>query len=279
MAAPFFETVVHDLAVVPRLLGVCASYETGTWRCKQLSKYLMNWLPEFCLSYSERQRINEETAVASLRHAAQIVYDTDKYDRRGEFGELILHAILREKYNTIPAVSKIFFKDSINNTVKGFDAVHVVADAQGLELWLGEVKFYNNITAAISDVVKELLEHFQDDYLKREFILIGNKIDATWPNAEKLKLLLDPNTSLDKVFESVCVPVLLTYDSATTASHNAFDAKYKAAIEAELRTHHAAFSKKNTLAKVTVHLLLLPLNTKTALVDELHKTLQTWQQI
>ena len=34
------------------------------------------------------------------------------------------------------AISKVFFKDSPNDTVKGFDAVHVVESLDGLELWL-----------------------------------------------------------------------------------------------------------------------------------------------
>ena len=279
LPAPFFETVVHDLTGAPALLGVCASYESGAWRCEQLSKYLMNWLPEFCLSFSERQKINDETAVAAIRQAAKVVYDSDKYDRRGEFGELLLHAILREKYKTIPAVSKIYFKDSVNDTVKGFDAVHVVSIGNALELWLGEVKFYKDISQAIAAVVDELQAHFEDDYLKKEFILIGNKVDSNWPHADKLKLLLDPNTSLDKVFTQVCVPVLLTYDSTITAAHKAYDAAYRAAIETELRHHHAEFASKNDLTKVTVHLLLLPLATKAALLTALHKTLQAWQQI
>ncbi|MEN3029932.1 Hachiman antiphage defense system protein HamA [Chromobacterium amazonense] len=46
---------------------------------------------------------------------------------------------LRQPAASWIAISKIYFKDAVNNTVKGFDAVHVLATQNGLELWLGEV--------------------------------------------------------------------------------------------------------------------------------------------
>jgi hypothetical protein len=64
----------------------------------------------------------------------------NKYLKRGEFGELILHLILRDFHNTIPLLSKIYFKDSIGHTVHGFDAVHI--DPVNKTLWLGESKLY-----------------------------------------------------------------------------------------------------------------------------------------
>jgi hypothetical protein len=36
------------------------------------------------------------------------VYTTEKFKRRGEFGELLLHAVIRELWETEPAVSKLY---------------------------------------------------------------------------------------------------------------------------------------------------------------------------
>ena len=41
------------------------------------------------------------------------------------WGNLVTHS-MRQVFDTIPAISKIFYKDSANDTVKGFDAVHVL---------------------------------------------------------------------------------------------------------------------------------------------------------
>ncbi len=271
----FFSVHCHELALQPRLHGVCAGYESGTWRAEQLSRYLMEWLPEFSLSYSERKSINDTNSVAQIRKAAQVVYDTDKYDKRGEFGELLLHALMREAIGTEPAISKIFFKDSVNATVKGFDAVHVLDTPDGLELWIGEVKFYTSITKAIADVVPELEAHFRDDYLRKEFILITGKLDPSWSCTERVADLLHRNRSLDVVVSSIVVPVLLTYDSATTKGYTEASLAYKAALEAELQANHRKFVAKNTLTKVRVELFLFPMASKRDLLDRLNKRLQS----
>jgi hypothetical protein len=61
-----------------------------------------------------------------VKQAAKTVYTTDKYQRRGEFFELLPHALLREVFNSEPAISKIYYKSATIETVKGFDAVHIV---------------------------------------------------------------------------------------------------------------------------------------------------------
>jgi hypothetical protein len=275
----FFKVHCQKMQLDPSLHGVCAGYESGTWRAKQLSRYLMEWLPEFCLSYSEHESIKGTNAVSQLRAAAQTVYDTDKYDRRGEFGELLLHALLRETMQTQPAISKIFFKDSVNNTVKGFDAIHVVDTPSGLELWLGEVKFYKDIGQAIADVTEELTAHFQDDYLKKEFLLITNKLDPAWSGTPKLKQLLHRNVSLDDAVSAIVVPVLLTYESATTQAFTKACDEYTQKIEAELEKVHGRFKKANSVTHVRIELFLFPMGSKQELLDQLHKRLVAAQSI
>jgi len=144
----FFDIIIHEPGSLRGLSGICVGFERGEWRCARLSKYLFEYLPEFALTHSELIKYKSyRNAVPMLRKAAKIVYQTKKFKYRGEFGELILHVVLRETFNTIPAISKIYYKDSVNETVKGFDAVHVVNIDNSLELWLGEVKFYSNYSA------------------------------------------------------------------------------------------------------------------------------------
>jgi hypothetical protein len=274
----FLEVLVDEDGLTPPLVALCAGFELKVWRAKQFAAHLFEWLPEFALTWSERQRFTDVTSVRLMRRAAQVVYDTDQYKRRGEFGELLLHAIVRQVFASEPAISKLFHKDSSNNTIKGFDCVHVVSDNSALELWLGEVKFYDNISTAISHVVTELKEHTDVDYLRDEFALILNKIDPAWPHAEALKQLLDPNISLDKIFDAVCIPVLLTYDSSTVGSAGASSIEYREAFREEVLGHRDTFASKE-LPNVKIHLLLVPLGSKKALVDELHKRLKSWQNI
>ena len=116
----------------------------------------------------------------------------------------------REHYLGLkPMISKIFYKTSANDTVKGFDAVHVVGPPEDMELWIGEAKFYKNIAAAIRDVVTEIIAHIQRDYLREEFLWIKGKIDNASAHAEQMNKLLSPNTSLDAIFKRTCIPVLV----------------------------------------------------------------------
>ncbi len=275
---PFFEVRVHQINPLPGLSGLCAGYELGEWRHQQLAGYLMEWLPQFALKHSEVEGLDADNAIRLLAKAASAIYTSEKYQKRGELGELLLHVVIRQIFQTIPAISKIFYKDSNNDTVKGFDAVHVLLTPEGLELWLGEAKFYESISGAINDVAEELNHHISKNYLRNEFIAISNKLDPAWPFYEKLKLLLDINTSFDEIFQCLRVPVLLTYDSLVLKNYDKICAEYISSFEEEIRKHHQNFSSKQ-LPPVSIHLFLVPLNTKAKLQESFHQRLKACQQI
>ena len=214
-----------------------------------------------------------------VAQAAMSVYESTNLSRRGELGELLLHVMLRQVFNTLPAISKYFYKDSRNDTVKGFDNVHVVVEGQELHLWLGEVKFYSDVGAAIRDVIPELVAHTSRDYPRAEFTAITNKIDPAWPHADRLKKLLDRNTSLDDVFNNVCIPVLLTYDSAVINDHAAVTSAFLTAFEAEVCEHHRSFAERSLPTGLTIHLFLLPMKRKADLVRAFDERLRACQAL
>ena len=276
---PLLNVVIQNDTLAPPLLGLCAGYERGAWRSAQFAEYLTEWLLDFVFSEDEQQKLTSFSARRALRKAASQIYNTEKYGRRGEFGELLLHVVLRQYFETLPAIRKIYFKDSLNDTVKGFDAVHVVADPTSgdLELWLGEVKFYTDLGSAIRDVCNELRAHAATDYLRTEFTLILNKVPHGFPYADRLQTLLDPTTSLDNVFARIRVPILLTYDSAVTGQHTAHTKRYMKEIADELLAAHSKFAGEETPIELVIHLVLVPLATKAALVEALHDKLKGMQ--
>lgn len=267
-------------------LALCAGFERGEWRNTQLAKHVMEWLPEFALTHSELEEIGHHNAVSMIEKAARLIYQTEKYGSRGEFGEILLHIAIRQVYETIPAVSKIYYKSAVNKTVEGFDAVHVVRKDNGLELWIGETKFYDDLSRAIREVSVEIVDHLETDYLKNEFLLITNKIDSSWVEADKLKALLAKNVSLDDIFQRVCIPVLLTYDSPVVEKSEKTDDDYRNGIADEVKK---AYSKmRETLNQkyasrfggkvpITVHVILIPLKAKKEFVASLDGQLKKWQ--
>lgn len=278
---PFWEIRVHDLQLAPSLTGLCVGYEIKEWRAKEFAAHMMEWLPDFALTSSELASVSPGNMVRLMREGARKIYDSEKFQNRGEFGELFLHAAVRTVFNSEPAISKIYYKTSANDTVKGFDAVHVVGPPDDMELWIGEVKFYKDINAAIRDVVAEIEDHTQRDYLKDEFLWIKGKIDDASEHAEQLQKLLSSNTSLDVVFKRACIPVLLTYESPCLAEHDECSSAYCSAFEDELRGHHTRFMEK--LSEIAlpdglaIRLFLLPLQVKKALIEALDENLRTWQ--
>jgi hypothetical protein len=134
------------------------------YRWKDLINVLQSVIPEFAFGYHEEVRTDNTKIIKKVCEAAKAIYkikefkeakeiyendgeiaDDDeekKYLKRGEFGELILHLLLRDFHNTIPLLSKIYFKDASGSTVHGFDAVHIQPETK--TLWLGESKLYTS---------------------------------------------------------------------------------------------------------------------------------------
>lgn len=282
MVSKFFKIIVHDDSSIPTLLGICAGFENGEWRGQRLADNLFNCIPDFCLSYSEVHEVDSTEWMDKLRKSVAMIYNSPKYKSRGEFGELLLHYILKDFYKTIPAISKMYFKDGPNETVKGFDAVHVIENDEGLlDLWLGEVKFYKNASQAIKDVIPEIEEHFAHDYLRTEFIAITNKLDKESPFYEKLSQLISPDTSLDEIFERICVPVLITFNSKVIDKHVKYTDAYKEEMRTEMEKYFNQFETQfeKLGIDIEVHLFLLPLKTKETFVQMLNNKLNLWQQL
>lgn len=284
-APKLLRIAVHEPDWIPELMALCAGYERTEWRAEALADQVFEWLPSFALPWTEQQRaIGDGSAVRLLRKAAEIVYQTPKYQQRGEFGELILHGILQQEFGTQAAITKFWFKDAANDTVKGFDVIHVT-DSLGeaaLHLWLGEAKFYSDLDSAVGAALGELEDHLTHDYLRTEFMLLSNKIDPHAPFARRLAELLDDNTSLDQVFSRLHVPVLLTFDSTSLERHSDHTDEYFDELRSEIESAWRRFAdrvEEVAPADVVVHLILVPLFTKQILLDLLDEKLRSWQNI
>jgi len=235
-----------------------------------------------------------------------------KYLNRGEFGEIILHLILRDFIKTSPLISKIYFKDSDGMTVHGFDAVHIgncIKESQEKSLYLGESKLYKDGKNGVKALIGDIEEHFKKDFLEREFVLIGKKSDSF----HKIEDYADKNTKdeyeqflqekdywfseLDKLqtdqgkmqdlFKSVTIPLLCTYTSRvfkdnTDEGTEKFKTEYKSEIDNLKSTFDEELEKlkkkyKNSGEPISTNLnivlMLFPVPCKKELVKRLHTKL------
>jgi len=207
--------------------------------------------------------------------------DLKKYLKKGEFGELILHLILRDFHNTIPLLSKIYFKDSYGVTVHGFDAVHIQPDNK--TIWLGESKLYTDGKKGVEALIQDIKEHFQRDYLNNEFVIISKKIEPydNIPQKEEWLKLMNKKSKLKDVLNSVTIPLLCTYSSNNFTKHN--DENLKEFIEdyeKEVRNLKKHFDEKNDhplKSDLNIILLLFPVQCKNELIRRMHKKLHILQ--
>lgn len=280
----FLQPRVHVVTPedVPPVMAMCAGYDEKEWRAETLAKHLCKWIPEWAFRYGEREDLSFGTMMEMARRAALKVYTSTQYERRGEFGELMLHAVIRHEFKTVPAVSKIYFKDSANDVVKGFDCVHVSSRPCGkLDLWLGEAKFYVNVGQAVAAAAKDLRDHLERDYLREEFAFICDKLDDKFTLRDEIRALLDEERALDEIVASLRLPVLVAYDSQCIADHESVCAEYEAALEAEAEAVREKLienlGKKPPPRDVSIELILLPVEDKTKLITLLDKELRQWQ--
>lgn len=257
--------------------SLCAGFERGAWREQDFVKYLFSYLIEFAFKWSRLREVNSATASAMIEEAARRIYDSDKFKRRGEFGELLLHAALRNHFDSEAAVAKIFYKSGDNDTVKGFDCVHVVEGEDGLELWLGEAKFYTSAARALSAALTSLEDLLETERFKRELTIVRGAVDDSWPYAAAFRELTE-GKSLDEVFPILRIPILLTYNSPAVRTHSGVTPEYEEELRVEIETVFTKFQEKSTVQKeIFVHLILVPLLERDQFAAALHERLRQYQ--
>jgi hypothetical protein len=168
---------LHDLSSGPLpSSALCAGFETGVWRSEGFAFHLAEWLPEYALP-EEELGISHANSLAKINQAAIRVYTSPKYEKRGEAGEIALHAVCREFFSTIPISPRVFYKSASNDVVKAFDMVHArLLEGRPVEIWLGESKLYQDGSAAIRDAVESIRTHIDAGFLSNEKLLIGPQI-------------------------------------------------------------------------------------------------------
>lgn len=266
---------------------------------------VVNYLPEYAMGQNPIPA-NPIEIIPYLREAAKSVIKIQKidmiknyldnnipcedwnddslkiYNSKGIFSELILHFLLREFKNTVPLVSKIYFKDSFSNEAHGFDAVHVTSDGR---LWLGETKFYNDGKRGIKALIDDLNCHFNHNYLKEQFVIISRALVHNNELREYWVSVLNNATRLEEKFNMIIIPLLCIYeDEITTEIINTLNNKIDSDTLffehiSELKNY---FDTNNTFANrenVQILLILLPIESKDIIVKKLLSKIYSLQNI
>lgn len=275
------------------------------YREKMLAKMLLKAIPEFSLGYfGSSDRTKNTEIVEVISNSAKAIYKIDAFQkvkdiyssggeiddsiddiylRKGEFGELILHVLLRDFKKTIPLISKIYFRDSLGTAVHGFDAVHIQPETK--TLWLGESKIYKDGKEGVKALIEDIQKHINNDYLQSEFAIISKKVKLfdDIPERQYWLDLMNETTTLKDKLNHIVIPLLCTYESSNFTSYH--DENLKEFIDdytKEVRGLKKYFDKNNhhkLKNSIKIILLLFPVQSKKSLVSRLHNNLSILQSI
>jgi hypothetical protein len=259
-------TVINQQISSATIRTFFVGYDLGEYRNEPFTEILLDTIVDFAFGY--HTGILQKYDRRMLKEAARSIYKIKEYQevkwvyvdkdeelsdcelkneqkflKRGEFGEMILHLILRDFFNTVPLLAKVHFKDTDSSTIHGFDIVHIgpdIGDPNKESLFFGESKLYSRKDGqagihGITDLLNDVKDHFKKDFLYREFALISKKKDAfkaieeyedrntleeysaflerkkVW--YERLSFVEAGKMKLEDLFKSVTIPVICTYQS------------------------------------------------------------------
>lgn len=215
-------------------------YENRKYRQSDLVKLIRDTVLFFALTPDELSKINAETIHKLQNRAWRRISDRPK-EKKGDYGELLLFLILEVFYPARKLVTKVRLRSSMGDEIKGFDCAHFSIDENNkICLWLGEAKFHQSFSTAISKAVESLNQHISGKTLKDEIsILEGNNTEIDEEIRAKIEDYLNSGISLDKM--KFKVPTLLTYDSNVVSSHqevcDEFKKKLNERITIKIRDH------------------------------------------
>jgi hypothetical protein len=280
MARPFkSELVLEERISDSTLRAYHVGFDQNKFRLSPLVETIRRVIPEYALGYHYGNNIPHTEIVDRLQDAAKTVYTTEKYKRRGEFGELILHLLLRDFHNSIPLISTIFFRDAPNIPAHGFDGVHITINGDEKKLWLGESKLYQSGKDGVADLANDVVKHFNADYLRQQFNLITRKLPVETPEIEHWRTLMHQHQRLDVIFSSIVIPMVCTYNSDLFVNHSDETQQYIDDFKKECEALHDEFNKKKPATDLEILLLLLPVPDKDELNKELDARLKAMQKI
>ncbi len=247
----------------PEAEACCAGFELEEWWCDGLADNLIEWIIDYALKSDELVTLNHTNSYVRLKQAAARVYTSPKYKSRGEVGEIAAHAVCRKYFGTIPIAPRVNYLSASNDPVKAFDLVHVrYTDADDVELWLGEAKFFKSRSDAIGKAICSIKAHITRGFLTNEKLLLGPQVSNDIPHSEKIKELLSSEVSLDRLIRNAVFPVLIAADSDAAREHTEVNSEYVTQIKAEMGDLRRKVTESGLTSKLRLFLIYVPLGDK-----------------
>lgn len=225
-----------------------------------------------------------------IRKIARRIRICEGKSKASELAEICLYGIMREHYHALPAVAKIYYKQNVNDTVKGADSVHVVLESDGkFSLWYGEAKFYQKITDAkiqiIVGSVKDMLD--SNKMTKENELVLGVPALRSLIEDDIIYRRIESMLSHEGLSDELCsilhVPILLLYQDAQVLEQEPItkDARenIRANMEGIAKQYFDAQIKElgshPQYSQICFHLILFPIPNKAIVAERFNRKMTT----
>lgn len=235
-------------------------YQSKVYRQDCFVKLIRDAVPYFALTeeeFSEFESIDiNRTAWSRISKARR--------DKKGDYGELLLYLILQICYDVPKFVTKVRLRSSTGMQINGYDCAHFTLEGDDPVLWLGESKFHQSFSSALTRSLESLEEHCKIVYTSDEMSILKSNIELNKDRAEDYEKLRKAfkGRSIDNI--KFKIPVLLTYDSTIIKNNDETGEKFKQELKVELEKLYKNIEEKDIkseLKNVEFIFLLFPFHT------------------
>ena len=265
------------------ILSEINDFEDGSWRYERFNNYIMNNVALTTLSIEEQNKIpvNHFTSIQKACRNLRILPNADA-GKGSEIAEILLYAVMKDYFNALPAVPKIFYKQNVNDYAKGADGVHIVLNEDDFSLWYGEAKFYKDFSSQIDTIVDSVFNSLTSAKIRKENSVMTNLNDLNLildgnPQKDKILNFLKPDTSTDDIKKKLHIPIMILYECQITSQEINLTDEYKEKIKKEQLENAIKYFQKQdnkclssvfNYESITFHLILFPVPNKTLVVDK-----------
>lgn len=267
-----------------KLLGIANYFEDNKWNEHKFQNYIWDRIIYAALSAKERTNLVDKHQTSLIKAAKNLrLTDSDTVGNGSEIAEILLYAVMNDHFNALPVVPKIFYKQNVNDNVKGADSVHIVIEDEGSDfsLWFGEAKFFNSIEdSRIYPIIKSVFDTLGTDKIKKENRIITNVSDINFLSIQEtlVKKIIDTLNnlnSIDEIKSRIHVPIMILYECQITAGCQEMSNQYQEELQKfQIERAESYFSKQLSVSKavskyelVTFHLILFPVPSKSDVVE------------
>lgn len=266
------------------LVSIVNDFEDGKWRFEKFQNFVWDNIAETALSAKEREALELQPS-SLLTAAAKNLRLTDAETDIGkgsELAEIVLYGIMKHKFNALPVVPKIFYKQNVGDNAKGADSVHIVLKGENdFTLWFGEAKFYKSIEdVRLPTIIESVRNSLSVEKLKKENSIITNVSDLNYLEISEnlkgqLKRALSNKNSIDSIKPKLNIPILLLHQCTITAAATSSTQEYLETISSHHKERATTYFSKQVAnlndihmyEKICFHLILFPVPQKDPIVE------------